>query len=353
MSIPLYALLITSLALLGLPLAHADDASPAAQSQVQPVLLTGRAMGTTYRIKYWGSGQGTEQHVHEAVETLLAEFDLQMSTYRVDSELSRFNRASSGEWFPVSRRTAYVAGEAVRYCELTGGALDVTVSPVLRLWRFDAQGKQASAPFQPPSDEEIRSAMSLVGPGRLRVRQDPPALWKEQAGVEVDFSALAPGFAVDLMIELLQSLGFADAMVECGGEVRAAGTRPGGTPWRIGVERARPAGERPLVRIVSLRDLALTTAGDYRNFRTDDKQGYTHIIDPRTGRALPYRGVSVTVVAETCLEADALDTALMVMGPGEGRRWCDARNIAAMFQYEEAGQPVVVETARFKKIFGP
>jgi thiamine biosynthesis lipoprotein len=310
-------------------------------------------MGTTYRVKYWGDGAATEDQVHEAIELLLAEFDLEMSTYRDDSELSRFNRAAAGRWFNVSPRTAYVVSEGLRYAEMTGGALDVTVAPVLRLWHFGSGSTEQGKAVRPPGDDAIAAAVKLVGRDHVRVRTEPPALWKDADGVEVDLSALAPGYAVDLMVGLLQAKGFANSMVECGGEVRAVGARPDGTAWRIGVERARGAGPRGLLRVVELQGLALTTAGDYNNFRVEGGERYTHIIDPRSGRALPYRGASVTVVAETCLEADALDTALMVMGPEEGMRWCHETHVAAMFQYRgQQGAAVVKASRRFVELVG-
>ena len=329
----------------------AEETSAAAltEAAIAPV-LTGRTMGTTYRIKYWGDGTATQTEVHAEVESLLERFDRQMSTYRDDSELSRFNRAAPKEWFAVSTETAHVVKKAIEYHRLTGGALDVTVAPVSRLWNF-GPGALRDSQHAAPTDEQIKEAMKLVGAQRLRVRQSPPALWKEAAGVEADLSAIAPGYAVDLLVERLQSLGFDNAMVEIGGEVRGAGVRPDGQPWRIGVERAEaPAAE--FIQIVGLDDFAMTTAGDYRNVQGRGGARYTHIIDPRLGKALPYRGVSVTVLAETALEADALDTALVVMGASRGYEWCVEHDVAALFQHG-AGGVMVKTTPRFDQVVGP
>jgi len=317
-------------------------------SSLPPVatVLSGRTMGTTYRIKYWGDGAAGVDQVQGAVDDLLARFDRQMSTYRDDSELSRFNRAPAEEWFSVSADTAHVVAKAIEYHRLTEGTLDVTVAPVLKLWRFGA-GVKKDAAITPPTAEELKQAMALVGAQRLKVRDEPPALWKDIEGVEMDLSALAPGYAVDLIIGLLKSEGFANAMVEIGGEVRAAGVRADGKPWRIGVEHVGGS-RRQLARIVPLQNLALSTAGDYRNFRTAGGKRYTHIIDPHTGQALPYRGASVTVLADTCLAADALDTALLVMGAEAGYKWCIDHDLAALFQ--EASRPAVRTTPRFDEL---
>ncbi|MBA4104868.1 MAG: FAD:protein FMN transferase ApbE [Pirellula sp.] len=311
--------------------------------------LTGPTMGTTYHIKYWGAGVDSPPKVKGAIDRLLAEFDRQMSTYRDDSELSLFNKSPAGEWFPVSHDTARVVEESLRYFRDTDGVLDVTVPPLLRLWNFGGDAKQSEAP-SPPSEEQILKAQALVGSQRLQMRLDPPALKKELDGVEVDLSSIAPGYAVDLIIERLQALGFANAMVEIGGEVRAVGARPDGGPWRIGVEKV-DATDGTLARVVPLDNLALSTAGDYRNYRTADGQRFTHIIDPRIGQALPYRGASVTVIAATCTEADALDTPLLIMGPGAGYQWCVKRHVAAFFQVRnDDGKVTERATPRFNEL---
>lgn len=336
------------------PLA-AEGASPRVAS------LTGPTMGTTYHIKYWGEGEASPPAVKGEIDRLLATFDEQMSTYRDDSELSRFNRASAGEWFPVSTDTARVVDESLGYFRETGGVLDVTVPPVLRLWNFGGGAKlvKRGAAFAPPTEEELAKALTLVGSGRLQARVDPPALKKEIEGLEIDLSSIAPGYAVDLIVTRLRELGFANVMVEIGGEVRAVGVRGDGTPWRIGVERVGST-DGTLARVVPLADLALSTAGDYRNFQGADGERYTHIVDPRTGRALPYRGAAVTVIAPTCTEADALDTPLLVMGSAAGYDWCVEHNVAALFQERQEEDnggdgPRIVEraTPRFLEIVEP
>jgi FAD:protein FMN transferase len=337
--IPLFAVLVLATS----AVSRAAESAPALAS------LTGPTMGTTYHIKYWGEGSDSPPQVKQAVDALLAEFDRQMSTYRDDSELSHFNKAPAGEWVGVSRATAHVVSESLRYGEATGGVLDVTVSPLVRLWNFGGAGEK-ERPLQKPNAAAIAEARRLVGLERVEVRLDPPALKKDLAGVEVDLSSIAPGYAVDLVIDRLQKLGFANAMVEIGGEVRGVGTRPDGRGWRIGVEQV-DATDGSLALVAPLDNLALSTAGDYRNFQTADGRRFTHIIDPRNGEALPYRGASVTVVAATCIEADALDTPLLVMGPVHGFRWCEEHDVAAYFQFKgEDGTIDAQATTRFREL---
>jgi thiamine biosynthesis lipoprotein len=345
---------ISALLLSIIPLAVTGPSVLVVAAEPAPAVasLTGPTMGTTYHIKYWGEGADSPPKVKGAIDRLLAEFDRQMSTYRDDSELSQFNKSPAGEWFPVSRDTARVVEESLRYFKETEGVLDVTVPPLLRLWNFGGDAKQGEAP-SPPSEEQITKAQELIGSQRLHVRLDTPALKKEADGVEVDLSSIAPGYAVDLIIERLQALGFDNAMVEIGGEVRAVGARPDGRPWRIGVEKV-DATDGTLARVVPLDNLALSTAGDYRNYRTADGRRFTHIIDPRSGEALPYRGASVTVIAATCTEADALDTPLLIMGPGAGYQWCVKRNVAAFFQVRnDDGKVTERATPRFDELAPP
>jgi thiamine biosynthesis lipoprotein len=207
----------------------------------------------------------------------------------------------------------HVVDEAIKYGRMTDGILDITVAPVLELWHFGRLAERQPGSLTPPDAKKLEQARRLVGLHHLKTKGEPPALWKDAAGVEIDLSSIAPGYTVDAMIELLQSLGFANALVELGGEVRAMGTRPDGTPWKVGIERAGRSAQA-LIGAAPLKNLALSTAGDYRQFRTVGGKRFSHIIDPRTGQALFYRGASVTVIAETCIEADALDTPLLVMG---------------------------------------
>jgi thiamine biosynthesis lipoprotein len=331
--------------------AKGDDAA------VEPVAIEGRAQGTTYHIKYWGKGAASREEVQAAVEELLKRFDREMSTYRDDSEVSRFNRSGGGEWFAVSPETAHIVEQSIHYGRLTDGILDITVAPVLRLWHFGPGGLKEQGLLKPPSEEQLNAAKMLVGLDHVRVRREPPALWKDAAGIEIELSSIAPGYAVDLLVERIKAFGFANVMVELGGEVRAVGVRPDGSPWRVGIERARPD-EPGMLRVLPLKEMSTSTAGDYKNIRTEDGRRVTHIIDPRIGQALPYRGAAVTVVAETALESDALDTPLLIMGSSAGYEWCVKHKVAALFQERgtkrtsegKGGELVVRTTPRFEAI---
>jgi len=306
--------------------------------------FSGRTMGTTYGIKGWfqeslGTEVQNQATLQQQVDRLLAKINAQMSTYLPDSELSRFNSAPPGQWFLVSPETAFVVTEAIKYHKLTSGALDVTIGPLLRLWGFGPQTGERPPPSYPPDQEHLHVVLQYVGCDHLKVRADPPALQKDIEGVEIDLSSLAKGYAVDQIVALLRHQGVAGVMVEIGGEVRAVGHRPDGTAWRIGIENPMPYG-RKISHVVRLRDNALATSGDYRNFQQSQGETFSHIINPRTGQSLPTQGASVTVCGTSCLEADALATALLLMGAERGVLWCEQNSVAALFLTLKAGKVV-------------
>ena len=249
----------------------------------------------------------------------------------------------------MSEQTAYVVERALYYHETTDGASDVTVGPLVRLWDFGPDHNALGSRLASPTEDSLRQALENSGANQVEVRTDPPALRKLNPEIDVDLSSIAKGYAVDAIAELLHEQGFLNYMVEIGGEVRAAGTRDDGKPWRIGVEK--PDLERRTVHaIVELKDQALATSGDYRNFREFEGQRVSHIIDPQTGRPLPYRGWSVTLLAPTCLEADALATALLVMGEEVGYDWCEENEIAALFLVKQGDQILERRTSAFPKV---
>lgn len=289
--------------------------------------LSGSTMGTTYSITYVGEIDAAEDEIQQRVEAALAQVNDQMSTYLPNSELSRFNESRSTEPQQVSPATAFVVQQAIAIHERTGGAFDVTVGPLIRLWKLN---DPRSAAVQ-LTRAEIKAAREKTGTDRLQATISPPTIGKDVPDLELDLSAIAKGYGVDRVCEVLSELGMKNYLVEIGGEVRTSGRRSVEDEWSIGVEGPHPE-KRELSWIVDVEDAALASSGDYRNFRGNGDSAYTHIVDPRTGKPLPYRGVAVTVVAETCLEADALATALLVMGEIRGYEWCEQRGVAALFQ---------------------
>jgi len=303
-------------------------ASCRAESEtVSLVAIEGRTMGTVYSVKIPVTGETSPHEVKEAIDAVLAEVNRQMSTYIPDSEISRLNQASADQWFEISPEFYEVLKLSREISEASSGAFDVTVGPVVNLWRFGPDKSRT----EPPSEEELTAARQLIGYQQLELRSDSPAVKKSQAEIYVDLSAVAKGFGADEIARKLDELGFDAYLVEIGGEVVAKGIKPNGDPWRIGVEKPSE-GARELQAVVPLRDIALATSGDYRNFHVYDGKRYSHTIDPTTAKPVTHDLASVSVLAGTCAEADAWATALLVLGPSQGYNLAKQLELAVLFQ---------------------
>lgn len=288
--------------------------------------LTGPTMGTAWHIKVVGLPAGMSlPQLQQELQLILENINQQMSTYIPDSDLSRFNRAQAGSWQVLPADFYQVLDYALRLAQDTGGAYDPTVGPLVNLWGFGPD----KARLQAPSAQEIEAARVRVG--WQRVVLDPAQRAAQQAGhVYVDLSSVAKGYAVDKLADYLLARGLNNFLVEVGGELRANGHKPDGSGWKVAVEKPVP-GLRDVERVLTLDSGAVATSGDYRNFFEQDGQTFAHIIDPRTGLPVDHMTASVTVLAETCAEADALATALTVLGPEQGLAFAEARQLAVLF----------------------
>lgn len=312
-------------------------------------------MGTSYHVTVTGADdERSRSQVQRVIDTVLQEADTHLSTYNDASELSLLNRDRTGRWQDISSTLFTVLQEARDVSELTGGAFDVTVAPLLELWNFDASlaASNVNAPFDPPTAGQIATALRIVGASRLELRSSPrAALRKAAPGVRLTVDGIAPGYAVDRIAGELRGLGYRDFIVEIGGEVRAAGQRPEGGPWRIAIEVPRALGRDPLVGI-RLRDAAVSTSGDYRDARIDaGGRRYSHTIDPRTGRPVQGRLTSVSVIDAHAVRADAYATALMVMGTAAGLEWAKQLRVPVLFveRTDKPGQWRIVESPAFRE----
>ncbi|MBL8260176.1 MAG: FAD:protein FMN transferase [Candidatus Competibacteraceae bacterium] len=296
------------------------------------VRFTGSTMGTTYELKLVPPpGQTVPTDFNRQAAALLAGINQKMSTYDPESELSRFNRNPSTDWVAVSPELREVVAAGLRASEWTGGAFDITVGPLVNLWGFGPEPHQDRI----PSEDAIRQARERVGFRRLRARAEPPALKKDRPDLYVDLSALAKGYGVDRLAELVEASGIGNYLVAIGGDLRAKGHNGKGRPWTVAIERPTP-GQRAVERLLKIGDHAVSTAGDYRNFFERDGRRYSHVIDPRTGWPVPQTVASVTVIDRRDLDADAADTALMAAGEEAGFRLARERHIAALFILPDA-----------------
>lgn len=292
-----------------------------------PIVLgpsfTGVTMGTVYSVKLGRFPAGIQvDALHEDIEQRLQQINALMSTYQADSELSRFNRYQQDDWFDVSSQTAGVVNAALEISRLTDGAFDVTVGPLVNLWSFGPDPQRG----QVPTAEQVEQERTRVGYQQLEVRLSPPALRKTTPEVYVDLSAIAKGYGVDAIAQLLADQGITDFMIEIGGDVRTGGTRHDGQPWRIGVEKPID-GLRAVQHVVGLSGQALATSGDYRNVFEFQGRRYSHAIDPSTGYPVQHELASVSVIHDNCMVADAWATALLVAGPDRALQWAQDHSL--------------------------
>ena len=313
--------------------------------------IHGTTMGTTYMVKLVKNGRlnsmspsNAEKTVTTEIDAVLKRVNSQMSTWIEDSELSKFNRFDKPEWFDVSMDTVIVFAEALRVSRLSGGAFDITVGPIINLWGFGPTKNERHI----PTDEQIKEVMAKTGYQKLSVRQAPPAVKKEDPGIYCDLSAIAKGFGVDEVAGYLESKEIYNYVVEIGGEVRARGKRPDGRFWRIGI--ATPDGSPSYNKVVLLKDISMATSGDYHNYFEENGVRYSHTIDPTTGRPITHNLASVSVIHEFCMTADALATAIDVLGPEKGYELAIKENLPVFLILKGKDGFVEKMTPRFREL---
>ena len=336
---------------------------PAAKAMIS---ASGESMGTFWNVKIFDPPKGwDESKITSVVQPVLDHVDGLMSTYKPDSEISRFNHSESTDWFSVSAETARVVGLAQEIAEKTEGALDITVGPLVNFWKF---GPDKTPLTEFPSEDVINAVRAKTGYQNLEVRLDPPALKKRIPELCLDLSAVAKGFSVDVVSDALKNEKAANFMVDVGGETYCYGTKGEVAPgkpvysnrWLMGIEK--PVKTSPGIvsepsafleerapqfhRIVWMDNRAIATSGDAHNAFEIGGKRYSHIIDPATGKPTemtndasgPEVG-SVSVFDESCARADALATALYVLGPDRGTAFAERLNLPVLYLLRDTQNP--------------
>jgi thiamine biosynthesis lipoprotein len=324
-------------------------AATACSRAPEELAISGPTMGTTYSIKVPDPPPKIDAAaVRAAANEVLDRIDRSMSGYRADSEISRFNSATSTQWFDVSSDLATVVDAALQVSQQSGGAFDITVGPLVAAWGFGASGE----PIDLPAEARLSELRAQVGYEKLHARLDPPALRKEDPGLLVDLNGIAPGYAVDLLAQKLQSMAIEHFMIDIGGEVRAQGRNARGQLWRIAVERPVDAEPEPYA-IVQLDNASVATSGEYRHYFDRNGRRYSHTIDPRTGRPVAHSLASVVVISSTSMYADAWATALNVLGTAEGHALATKLDMPVLFIDAEGGKLRSVTTPPFTPFLLP
>lgn len=297
---------------------------PLAQTRKQHV-INGSTMGTQYSVKIIdSSAEFDAKRIKSDVDTMLEDINQVMSTYIESSELSLLNQASHGQYHAVSTELFSVITEAILISNVTDGSFDITVGPLINLWGFGTDKEHEHI----PTAQDIENAQYQMGFHHI-ILMDDLTIRKNRAGMYIDLSAIAKGYAVDRVAEWLEAKGMNDYMVEIGGEIKVSGKNQQDDDWQIGIEQPRPDG-RALHRIVALRDAAMATSGSYRNYFERDGIRYSHIINPVTGKPITHKMASISVIHTSTATADALATALFVMGPENAMNLAISNNLAIL-----------------------
>jgi thiamine biosynthesis lipoprotein len=306
-------------------------------------------MGTTYTVKIDGRDLSSSDRtvLRDTIQATLDAVERLMSTYDSLSELSRFNRHESTDPFVVSATTLEVFRIARLVSERSGGAFDITVGPLVDAWGFGPAG----LPPSPPSDSVLAAVGARVGYNLITLSLETRTVRKSHPKTVADLSAIAKGYAVDLVAEALAALGVGAFLVEVGGELKARGRKADGSSWRVGIERP-DSDTRTAHTALDLVDMAVATSGDYRNYYEVDGVRYSHLIDPRTRAPVRHAGASVTVLHPDAVLADAWATALGVLDPLEGLALAEREGIAALFLVRSENGVEVLETAGYQRLSG-
>ena len=293
-------------------------------NQPSQIELSGFTMGTTYNIKIIPEKDSilSTKLIKQNIDSVLISVNYQMSTYLFDSEITQFNNHESTTSFTVSNDFSLVVERALHWSKLTDGAFDITIVPLLYLWGFGpGQASELGDIF--PEEHAVQKRRTHVGYEKLTTNKY--YLQKKDPFIKIDLNAIAKGFGVDAVYSFLESIGLNNIMVEIGGEVRTKGENRKNEPWMIAVETPdlESAGSKTISWALPLENKAMATSGDYRNYYEIDGIRYSHEIDPRTGYPAQTGVASATVVATNCMDADALATALIIMGAESGLQFIE------------------------------
>ena len=290
------------------------------------VEISGKTMGTTYHIKVV-SDEIDSGTLKADIDERLVQLNQVFSTYIPDSELSLLNR--DGGDIQVSRELMNVLSLSSEINHLSGGAFDPTVGPLVNLWGFGPSGPRNGV----PSDEEISQSMARTGFTRLALQE---LTITKPRDLVIDLSAIAKGYAVDVVSDYLDTMGEHHYLVEIGGEVRASGNNGRHVPWVIGIE-APDMEVRRLLRTVPIKNMGMATSGDYRNFFEHEGQMFSHTLNPETGWPVRHNLTSVTVLHPRAGYADGLATAFNVMGEAATMQLAEANKLLVLAIIRENG----------------
>lgn len=331
--------MVRRLMLLGSLLASLFVLSACQSEQLQS--FSGRTMGTQYNITVVAN-EVEAGLVARKIASELGDFSDIFSTYIRDSEINRLSDAPAGQWLEVSDHMYQLLAQSLSIAEQTDGAFDPTIRPLVDLWGFGPLQR----PDQVPDSADIVQALAEVD--WRSVQLEDGKLYKSQP-LGFDLSAIAKGYGVDVIAQILESSGIERYLVEVGGEMRLAGLKPNAEQWKIAIETPA-AVVRQAYKVIQISNIGLATSGDYRNYFENDGKRYSHTIDPRTGYPIGHSMASVTVLAASSAQADAWATAMEVAGPDTAMQWAEEKGLAVFMIIRQEGEFVDRMSTAFTEV---
>lgn len=307
--------------------------------------ISGPTMGSTWSIKYLRHADlPAPAEVRVEVEKILAEVDQQMSTYRSESDIERFNDLPANRCQKMPAPVLDLVRIGEQLAVQSEGAFDLTIEPLLNLWGFGPQAREEKV----PTTAALAEVRQRVGHAHLRIEGDQ--LCKD-AAVEVDFNSIAAGYAVDRIAARLEAIGVQNYLAEVTGELKAAGRKLDGSTWRVALEEPRDD-QQVAQRIIAVDGYGVSTSGDYRNYFQQGGRRYSHTFDARTGAPVSHTLASVTVIHPSALMADGLSTLLLILGPERGWDYAETHDIGAFFVIRADTGFVIRTNQAFERLSG-
>ena len=275
-------------------------------------------MGTTYLVKIFDLQKNNLKFIglHESIDSLLSQINNHLSTYIDSSEINLFNITTSGEAFNASESLYEVVERSLYHYKSSMGSFDITVGPIVEEWGFNSNYDVSML----PDIAKIHSLLDHTGSDKIFL--DKGDIYKLDSMLKIDLGAIAKGWAVDEISELLETLDIHDYLIEIGGEILVSGYNGKSNLWEIGIRS--PVNGQLMHKTIKLTDRAVATSGTYENYFIYGENEYSHIINPADGYPVKHEIISATVITSKCIDADAIATAIMVKGAESGMEWINS-----------------------------
>lgn len=317
------------------------------QKEPSTVSISGQTMGTTYNVTVVDNPLSlSKEDLKKRIEETLNEVNEKMSNWYDQSEISTINNDKRGKPIDLSQELFDVINISTDIHKRSNGAFDITAAPLINLWGFGPNKSERKI----PSVSEVNAALELVGQTRLlKLIPGLNQLKKRNSEVSINLSAIAKGYGIDRIARTLKEEKIQNFLVEIGGDLITSGTNKNGKAWSIGIESPK-VGSQIVQSVIKIKDQAMATSGDYKNFFEKNGIKYSHIIDPKTGYPIRHKTLSVTVLAKSAALADGWATAMLVLGKNDGMIVANKLDIPVFFISSHEKTFITAGSDEFKKI---